>query len=89
MLLPFFVDVVALIGALGFWPLTIFLPIEMHIKQAKVPRWQQKWVSLQALSAVCLLVSLAGGVGAIVRIIIACKDFVPFQTRYTFSQSSH
>ena len=87
MLLPFFVDVVALIGALGFWPLTIFLPIQMHIKQAEVPKWQRKWVGLQVLSMLCLLVSSAVGVGAIARIIIACKDFVPFQTKYTFSQS--
>lgn len=39
MLLPFFVDVVALIGALGFWPLTIFLPVEMHVRQASIPSW--------------------------------------------------
>lgn len=34
MLVPFFNDVVGLLGALGFWPLTVFLPIQMHIKQA-------------------------------------------------------
>ena len=33
MLLPFFVDVVGLLGSLGFWPLTVFLPIQMHIAQ--------------------------------------------------------
>ncbi len=27
---------------------TILLPIEVHIRQAKVPRWQRTWVSLQA-----------------------------------------
>ena len=89
MLLPFFIDVVALIGALGFWPLTIFLPIEMHIRQANVPKWTRNWMALQALSAVCFLISLATGAGAIVRIIIACKDFEPFTTQYTFSDSSH
>lgn len=89
MLLPFFVDMVALIGALGFWPLNIYLPIEMHIKQADVPKWQRKWIALQVLSVVCLCISLATGVGAVVRIIVACKDFVPFQTKYTFSQDSH
>ena len=34
MLVPFFNDVVGLLGALGFWPLTVFLPIQMHLKQA-------------------------------------------------------
>ena len=28
MLVPFFNDVVGLLGALGFWPLTVFLPIQ-------------------------------------------------------------
>lgn len=55
MLLPFFVDVVALIGALGFWPLSIFLPIEMHIRQASVPSWGRKWILLRVLSIACLL----------------------------------
>jgi len=81
MLLPFFNDVVALIGAMGFWPLAVFLPIEMHIRQAEVPRWQCKWVCLQSLSVLCALVSLAAGVGAGAQIVVACKDFVPFQTR--------
>ena len=34
MLVPFFNDVVGLLGAIGFWPLTVFLPIQMHLKQA-------------------------------------------------------
>jgi len=34
MLVPFFNDVVGLLGALGFWPLTVFLPTQMHLKQA-------------------------------------------------------
>ena len=33
MLVPFFNDVVGLLGSLGFWPLTVFLPIQMHIAQ--------------------------------------------------------
>ncbi|DBB11858.1 TPA: hypothetical protein ACH3X3_006005 [Trebouxia sp. C0006] len=85
MLLPFFNDVVALIGAIGFWPLTVFLPIELHIRQAEVPRWQCKWICLQALSIVCAVVSLAAGVGAVAQIIVACKDFVPFHTKYASS----
>ena len=85
MLLPFFNDVVALIGAMGFWPLTVFLPIEIRIRQAEVPRWQCKWICLQALSIVCAIVSLAAGVGAVAQIIVACKDFVPFQTKYASS----
>ncbi|DBA94087.1 TPA: Amino acid permease [Trebouxia sp. C0004] len=85
MLLPFFNDVVGLIGAMGFWPLAVFLPIEMHIRQAEVPIWQCKWVCLQTLSIMCAIVSLAAGVGAVAQIIVSCKDFVPFQTHYNSS----
>ena len=83
MILPFFVDVVALIGAMGFWPLTVFLPIEMHIRQTGLPRWTPRWIGLQVISILCLLVSLAAGVGAVAKIINDCKDFAPFQTKYT------
>lgn len=31
MLLPFFNDIVGLLGSTGFWPLTGLLPIQMHI----------------------------------------------------------
>uniref|UniRef100_A0A0A9CV38 Amino acid transporter transmembrane domain-containing protein n=1 Tax=Arundo donax TaxID=35708 RepID=A0A0A9CV38_ARUDO len=43
MLLPFFNDVVGLLGALGFWPLTVYFPVEMYIVQKKVPRWSTLW----------------------------------------------
>lgn len=85
MLLPFFNDAVALIAAIGFWPLTVFLPVEIYIRQAEIPRWQCKWFCLQTLSVLSALVSFAAGVGAVAQIIIACKDFVPFQTKYTSS----
>jgi amino acid permease len=36
MLLPFFGNVVGLLGAVSFWPLTVFFPVEMYIKQRRV-----------------------------------------------------
>ena len=79
-LLPFFNDVVGLLGALGFWPLTIFLPVQMHIVQAQVPKWKPKWVALQILSAVCLAISCAAMTGSIAQIILDCKHYKPFAT---------
>ncbi|KAG8068618.1 hypothetical protein GUJ93_ZPchr0005g15140 [Zizania palustris] len=38
MLLPFFNDVVGLLGALGFWPLTVYFPVEMYIVQKRIPK---------------------------------------------------
>uniref|UniRef100_A0A0D6QW94 Amino acid transporter transmembrane domain-containing protein n=1 Tax=Araucaria cunninghamii TaxID=56994 RepID=A0A0D6QW94_ARACU len=82
MLLPFFNDVVALLGAIGFWPLTVYFPVEMYIVQTKIPRYSTKWIILQILSIVCLLVSLAAAVGAIEGITQDFKTYKPFRTAY-------
>ncbi len=83
MLLPFFNDIVGLLGSIGFWPLTVFLPIQMHIVQAQVKRFSPKWIALQCLSTVCLLISLGGAVGSLAQIVIDCKDYTPFHTTYS------
>ncbi|DBA70321.1 TPA: hypothetical protein ACH3X2_011743 [Trebouxia sp. C0005] len=82
MLVPFFNDVVGLLGALGFWPLTVFLPIQMHLKQAGVPRFGLKWCVLQCVSFICLLVSLGAAVGSIAQIVLDTEDYTPFVTNY-------
>ncbi|MQL86379.1 hypothetical protein Taro_018912 [Colocasia esculenta] len=46
MILPFFNDVVSILGAFGFWPLTVYFPVEMYISQKKIPRWSTRWVGL-------------------------------------------
>ncbi|WOL03600.1 amino acid permease 4-like [Canna indica] len=69
MLLPFFNAIVGLIGALGFWPLTVYYPVSMYINQAKIKRTQRKWFMLQVMSLFCLLVTLLGGIGSIADII--------------------
>ena len=47
MLLPFFNDIVGLLGALGFWPLTVYFPVEMYINQTKIQKWSIKWIYLK------------------------------------------
>lgn len=82
MLLPFFNDVVGLLGALGFWPLTVYFPIEMYIKQKKIGRWTNQWIGLQMLSAACLFVSIAAAVGSIAGVVLDLKTYKPFNTTY-------
>ena len=83
MLIPFFNDVTGLIGAIGFWPLIILLPVQMHIKQAGIAIWHPKWVALQTLSAICMVVCVAAAVGSIAHIIVDCQQYAPFQTKHT------
>jgi amino acid permease len=78
MLLPFFGDVVGLLGAVSFWPLTVYFPVEMYIVQRGVRRGSTRWVCLRTLSAACLFVSVAAAAGSIADVIDALKVYRPF-----------
>jgi amino acid permease len=78
MLIPFFNDVLGLLGAVGFWPLTVYFPVEMYIRQRKVPTWSYKWICMQILSVVCLIVSIVAAVGSVASIVLDLKKYKPF-----------
>lgn len=82
MLLPFFNDIVGLLGAFAFWPLTVYFPVAMHIAQKQVKIWSPKWLALQSLSGICFLISLAAGIGSMAGIVKALKSYAPFKTHY-------
>ncbi|CAN8320642.1 unnamed protein product [Cochlearia groenlandica] len=82
MLMPFFNDVLGLLGAIGFWPLTVYFPVEMYIVRKDVPRWSTRWICLQVLSLACLLVSLAAAAGSIVGIGTRLKSYKPFESDF-------
>ncbi|XP_074286962.1 amino acid permease 6-like [Silene latifolia] len=79
MAMPFFNDILALLGSIGFWPLTVYIPIEMYIAQKNIKRRSTKWFMLQLLSMVCLLVSLAAACGSIQGVGESLKTSKPFQ----------
>ncbi|TKW09702.1 hypothetical protein SEVIR_6G120100v4 [Setaria viridis] len=78
MLLPFFGSVVGFIGAVSFWPLTVYFPVEMYIAQRRVPRRSTRWLLLHALSAGCLVVSIAAAAGSIAGVVEELKAHNPF-----------
>ncbi|XP_020573673.1 amino acid permease 3-like [Phalaenopsis equestris] len=80
MLLPFFNDVVGLLGAIGFWPLTVYFPVEMYIVQKQVRQWSLRWVCLKMLSFACLVISLAAAVGSVAGIVSDLKVYKPFKS---------
>ncbi|KAH6833873.1 amino acid permease 3 [Perilla frutescens var. hirtella] len=82
MLLPFFNDVVGILGAFGFWPLTVYFPVEMYIAQKRIPRWSRRWICLQMLSFGCLVISVAAAAGSVAGVVLDLKVYRPFKTSY-------
>jgi len=64
-LFPLFNDVLGVLGAVSFWPLVVYFPVEMYIVQKNVQRWTLKWSLLQTLSFISLLVSLVTAAGSL------------------------
>ncbi|KAI5059403.1 hypothetical protein GOP47_0025722 [Adiantum capillus-veneris] len=79
MLLPFFNDILGILGALAFWPLTVYFPVEMHIANTKTARWSLKWLLLEVLSLFCLLISLAALAGSMEGVVKDLMKYKPFQ----------
>jgi amino acid permease len=80
-LMPFFNDILGFLGAIGFWPLTVYYPVEMYIRQQKIHKYTSRWLALQSLSLFCFLVSVAGVVGSVHGIAADLKTYVPFKTK--------
>ncbi|XP_050369759.1 LOW QUALITY PROTEIN: probable amino acid permease 7 [Argentina anserina] len=71
MLFPYFNQVLGVLGALNFWPLAIYFPVEMYFVQKKIGIWTKKWIVLQTFSFVCFLVTVVGLIGSIEGLISA------------------
>ncbi|KAK7351512.1 hypothetical protein VNO77_11028 [Canavalia gladiata] len=78
MAMPFFNDIIALLGAIGFWPTVVYFPLEMFIVQQKIKKGSLRWFGLQMLSSVCFFVSLAAACGAIHGLGHALGRYKPF-----------
>ncbi|KAG6385690.1 hypothetical protein SASPL_154527 [Salvia splendens] len=82
MVLPFFGGAVGFLGELGFWPLTVFFPVEMYISSHKIPKWSSRWTSLQIMSGACLVISIAAAAGSVAGVVSDLKVYKPFKTSY-------
>ncbi|XP_043712299.1 amino acid permease 4-like [Telopea speciosissima] len=78
MLLPFFNDVVGILGALGFWPLTVYFPVEMYLAEKKIGRWTSRWLGLQILNVSCLSITLVALCGSVAGVLNDLKTYKPF-----------
>jgi amino acid permease len=69
LLFPYFNEVLGVLGALIFWPLAVYLPVEMYCIQRHILPWTPKWVALQVFSAVCFVVGTFAFVGSVEGVI--------------------
>ncbi|KAL7217682.1 hypothetical protein ACSBR2_011009 [Camellia fascicularis] len=68
---PYFNQVLGVLGALNFWPLAIYFPVEMYFVQKKIGAWTTKWIVLQTFSIVCLIISILALIGSVEGLIRA------------------
>ncbi|KAG8633462.1 hypothetical protein MANES_18G107300v8 [Manihot esculenta] len=73
MMLPFFNAILAFLGAISFWPLTVYFPLRMYTMQTKIKRGSYQWMGFQGLSLVCLIVSLISGIGSVAGMLVSLK----------------
>ncbi|CAN6556208.1 unnamed protein product [Malus baccata var. baccata] len=65
MIFPYFNQVLGVLGALNFWPLAIYFPVEMYFVQKKIGAWTKTWVVLRTFSIACFLVTVVGVIGSV------------------------
>jgi len=73
LIIPFFNAILGLLGAISFWPLTIYLPVQMYMVQAEIKRGSPTWMMFKALSFCCLLVTLMAAIGSTASIVEQLK----------------
>ncbi|KAJ1287661.1 hypothetical protein BS78_02G028100 [Paspalum vaginatum] len=79
MVFPFFNDFLGLIGAVSFWPLTVYFPVQMYMAQAKTRRFSPTWTWMNVLSFSCLVVSMLAAAGSVQGLVKDLKGYKPFK----------
>jgi amino acid permease len=77
---PFFNDILGIIGAIAFWPLTIYFPFQMHIHRSGIRKWSSRWCFLQAVVVFFFALSLAVLVASMTSVIKDLKMYDPFNS---------
>ncbi|POO02893.1 Amino acid transporter, transmembrane domain containing protein, partial [Trema orientale] len=68
---PYFNQILGVLGGINFWPLTIYFPVEMYLKQSDIEAWTAKWIMLRTFSAIFLVVTVFALIGSIEGLISA------------------
>ncbi|KAJ4824344.1 hypothetical protein Tsubulata_004307 [Turnera subulata] len=80
MLFPVFNSVLGLIGAISFFPLAVYFPSEMHIRQNKLHKHSSTAIALRVLGVICLIVSVFAATASVEGIVKEFRSYEPFQS---------
>lgn len=76
-LLPFMGIILGLAGALGFWPASVWAPVECYIKVFRPRKGVAR--ALRFLSLVCAVVTVACVVSGVQQLAVSASTFKLFQ----------
>lgn len=62
---PYFNQVIGVAGALTFWPIIVYFPVEMYLVQKNIGPWTKKSIAFRIYSFITFLVILFAFVGSI------------------------
>ncbi|GJY83855.1 amino acid permease 6-like protein [Tanacetum coccineum] len=79
MIFPFFNSFLGLIGAISFYPLTVYFPIEMHLARSNIRKFSSTWLWLKMLSFTCFVVALVAGIGSVQGLLHELKKYQVFE----------
>ncbi|KAL0362980.1 UNVERIFIED_CONTAM: putative amino acid permease 7 [Sesamum calycinum] len=68
MIFPYFNQVLGVLGTINFWPLSIYFPVEMWLRQKNIGPWTTKWILFRSFGILCFLLNmfiLAGSIQGI------------------------
>lgn len=78
LLLPFFNSIMGLLGALAFFPLSVYFPIRIYMKRTNLRHYKCEWWFLCTLMVICLLVSIGAAIGSVAEILQDTRHYKPF-----------
>ena len=73
---------VGIIGSLGFWPMSVHFPTEMHIAQRRLPASSAKAIGLRCFSACFLIIAIAGIIGNVYGVKVDTEGYRAFGNGY-------
>ncbi|KAL1563025.1 putative amino acid permease 7 [Salvia divinorum] len=55
---PYFNQVLGVLGAINFWPMAIYFPVEMCLRRKRIGAWTTNWILLRTFSALCFAITM-------------------------------